>query len=315
MTKHKVLIFKMGYSETLDKDADSRKASLGDVLRCTPLLHLYKKDHVTWVTSQEALPLIENNSYVDKLLVFDPVTTLQLQSEQFDTVINLEKVPGICALADKIPSAWRHYGFRFNTQTGMAEAYDRAFEVLAVSSDPKAKKENQKTSQELLFEMVGAKWNGEEYILSYQPKTQEKYDIGLNIKVGEKWPTKFWPIKNWNKLEEVLKKEYSVTRQDKQDPKILANLHDYMDWINSCKMIVTNDSLGLHLALAFKKKVLSLFGPTPHKEVYFYGRGKAILPKDIPECMPCYSSKCLNDNLCINSIIPEEVYTQIKKEL
>ena len=34
---------------------------------------------------------------------------LQLQHERFDTVINLEKVPGVCALADSI-SAWRRHG-------------------------------------------------------------------------------------------------------------------------------------------------------------------------------------------------------------
>jgi heptosyltransferase-2 len=69
----------------------------------------------------------------------------------------------------------------------------------------------------------------------------------------------------------------------------------------------------LHLAIALKKNVVGLFGSTSHKEVYFYGRGKAILPKDILECMPCYSAKCLNDKLCINSITSEEVYTQLKE--
>ena len=42
MSNHKVLIIKTGYSEFLDNGDESRKVSLGDVLRTTPLLHVYK---------------------------------------------------------------------------------------------------------------------------------------------------------------------------------------------------------------------------------------------------------------------------------
>lgn len=41
-----------------------------------------------------------------------------------------------------------------------------------------------------------------------------------------------------------------------------------MDWIGSCGTIVTNDSLGLHIALAFNKRVVALFGPTLASEVH-----------------------------------------------
>ena len=36
------------------------------------------------------------------------------------------------------------------------------------------KRTNKKTIQELLFEMVGLSWKGEEYILGYSPKNKEK---------------------------------------------------------------------------------------------------------------------------------------------
>jgi len=148
MDKKKVLIIKTGFSEILDKD-HSMIVSLGDVLRTTVILHKYKNEKVTWVTAEKALPLLENNPYIERLLAYDFTTILQLESEEFDIIINLEKVPGICALADKI-KAWKKYGFRFNTKTGKAEAYDLAFEVLAVSSDSKMKKENQKILNKFL---------------------------------------------------------------------------------------------------------------------------------------------------------------------
>ena len=314
MTKEKILIINTGYSEFLDYNLDSRKVSFGDVLRTTVLLHAYKDNYLTWVTDRDAFPLLENNPYIDRILPLDWIVGEQLKSEEFDIVINLEKISGICAVSDKIRARKSRYGFTFNTQTGEAEAYDKAFEVLAVSSDPEAKKRNCRTTQELLFEMVGKKWEGEEYILGYKPKSKEIYDIGLNTKIGSKWPTKSWSIEKWDALEKrLIEEDFKVSRQDKQDSKILNNLRDYIDWINSCRTIISTDSLGLHLGLTLKKKVLGLFGPTPDKEVGFYGRGKAILPEPIPnECIPCFKGVCERGRNCMEDISVEKVYEEIK---
>ena len=106
-----------------------------------------------------------------------------------------------------------------------------------------------------------------------------------------------------------------VTRQDKQNKKVLKNLYSYMDWINSSKIIVTNDSLGLHLGIAMKKKVLGLFGPTPSSEVYFYNRGKAILPKTNCEYLPCFKMVCERGDNCMNYISLKDVYENIEQIL
>ena len=196
--REKILIIKTGYSEILEQTKDSRLVSLGDVLRITPLLHLYKNDDVVWLTDMKAFPLLENNPYINRLLRYDFTTAFQLLSEEFDRVINLEKVPGICALSDKIRARKSRYGFTFNTQTGKVEALDRASETLNISDDSYLKKTNQKIFHELLFEIVGEEWKQEGYILGYQPKSEEVYDVGLNTTVGPKWPTKLWPKKERN---------------------------------------------------------------------------------------------------------------------
>ena len=127
--RQKILIIKVGYSETLDPEIDN-VTSYGDVLRTTVLLHLYRQDHVTWLVDEKAYPILKRNPYIDRVLIYDLTSVLQLQSEHFDTVINLEKVPGLCALADGI-TAWRRYGFRFDVKTGEAEAYDGTQSTLA----------------------------------------------------------------------------------------------------------------------------------------------------------------------------------------
>lgn len=304
--KQKVLIIKVGYSETLDPEI-SNITSYGDVLRTTVLLNLYKKDHVTWLVDSKAYPILKGNQYIDRILIYDMTSVLQLESEHFDTVINLEKVPGLCALSDKI-TAWRRYGFRFDVKKGEAEAYDGTQNALSVCQNEKKKKNHNKFWQEHLFEMVGEKWKGEEYILGYEPKSKEVYDIGFNFLVGNKWPTKAWPSKNWSKLETLLDKEYSVSLQ-----KGIDNMEKYFEWINSCKAIITNDSFGLHIALALKKKVIAIFGPTNSNETYLYERGiSATASKKLCKDIPCNSPVCKNsDGCCLSKIKAEDIYFKI----
>ena len=311
----KVLIIKTGYSEVLDNDFHSRNISYGDILRTTPLLHVYKKDNVTWITDELAFSLLEGIEYLSRLLPLNFTTAMNLLDEDFDTVINLEKSREICKLVSKIDS-WKRYGFRFDKKTNQPEAYDRAMEVLTVSSNYEAKKENKKYVQELLFEMVGAKWNKEGYLLGYKPQSSNKFDIALNTLIGDKWPIKAWPMENWDSLEQILEKEgFKTSRQDKQGDNVKKNIKGYIEWINSSKCLVSNDSLGMHIGIALGKKVIGLFGPTSDKEVYFYGNGEAILPDSVPQCMPCFNPKCSNVNMCIKNITPLRVYNSIKNYL
>ncbi|RLB83495.1 MAG: glycosyltransferase family 9 protein [Deltaproteobacteria bacterium] len=303
----KVLIIKVGYSETLDPKI-SNVTSYGDVLRTTVVLNLYKNDHVTWLVDENAYPILRDNPFVDRILIYNLTSVLQLHSEHFDTVINLEKVPGLCALAGQI-NACRRYGFRFDVKTGEAEAYDGTHRALSVCNNENEKKNHNKYWQEHLFEMVGSEWKGEEYVFGYKPDQEEIYDIGFNYMVGNKWPSKAWPMEHWQQLESLLKNEYTVSWQQG-----LNNMDEYFEWINSCRLIVTNDSFGLHLAIALKKKIVALYGPTNPKETYLYGRGISLISEGhFCPYLPCYVPKCKFQKFCLGEIKPEFVYKELKK--
>jgi heptosyltransferase-2 len=234
---------------------------------------------------------------------------LQLQRERFDTVVNLEKVPGICALADSI-NAWRRSGFRFDASEGKAQSYDGAEKVLALCLSLRKKRSSGRYWQEALAEMIGKKWNKEEYILGYKPKTKIKYDIGFNWAIGNKWKNKGWPKEYWEELEGLLMKRYSIDWQQGLD-----NLYAYMDWINSCRMIITNDSLGMHLAIAFKKKIIAFFGPSSSQEVYLYGLGRILLPDTPYSCIPCLQRECFQKKNCMHYISPQRVKKEVYRLL
>lgn len=296
----KVLIIKLGYSETLDPEI-STTTSLGDVLRTTVILNFLKKDEVTWLVDEKAFPLLDGNPLIRRILICRLETVLQLQKERFDSVINLEKVPGMCALADSI-NAWRRFGFRFDEYTGKAQSYDGAEKVLALCLSLDKKRESKKYWQEALAEMIQEKWQEEEYVLGYKPKAKVTYDIGFNWLTGKKWSNKAWPKENWEQLEKIIDAKYSISWQQGVD-----NLYQYMDWVNSCRLIITNDSLGMHLALALKKKAIVLFGPSYSKEVYLYGRGKIITPDIDYKCIPCLKRECFQKKHCMHFISPQRV--------
>ncbi|MBN1817482.1 MAG: glycosyltransferase family 9 protein [Sedimentisphaerales bacterium] len=306
--KQKVLIIKVGYSETLDPEI-SNITSYGDVMRTTVLLHLYQNDHVTWLVDEKAYPILKNNPYIDRILIYDLTSVLQLQAEHFDTVINLEKVPGLCALADQV-TAWRRYGFRFDVKTGQAEAYDGTERTLSICTNETHKKSQKRFWQEYLYEMVGAVWQGEEYILGYEPAEGEKYDVGFNYKVGNKWPSKAWSMENWRRLEDRLTPDYTVSWQEGLD-----NMEKYFEWINRCRVLVTNDSFGLHLALAVNKRVVALFSSTHWKETCFYGLGRALMKIDCGcPYQPCHVPQCrLGDKKC--DVDVDEVYAEVCAQL
>lgn len=302
--RHKVLIVKLGYSETL-VGGSTRICSLGDVFRTTVILHLYKDDHVTWLTDAAAVPLLKDNPYIDRILTFGPLSTLQLESERFDMVINLEKVPGICALVSRI-SAWAFYGFRFDPDTGEAKAYDRASEALAIATLEDVKKLNDKPWAEVLYSVLGAEWAGQSYVLGYRPETAVQFDLGFNHQVGPKFPVKNWPAENWQRLEDLIDGRYTITYQQGLD-----DLRAYMDWINTCRLLITNDSLGIYLGLALGRRVLVLVGPTSATELLPHDNLRIVKPSLERECMPCCAARCALDDPCMNYISPRQILDAI----
>ncbi len=304
----KVLIIKLGHSETIDSGINS-VPSFGDVLRTTVILYPFVNDHVTWLVDEQAYPLLEGNPYIQRILPFNLISVLQLQRERFDTIINLEKVPGLCALADSI-SAWRRYGFRFDEVKGEAEAYDGCEKVVSLCKDGDFKRTYKGSWQESLLQIVGAQWEGQEYVLGYHPTSSEQFDVGLNWAVGAKWANKSWPVKRWDELKLLLTGKQSFSTQEGMD-----DLRGYMDWINSCRLLVTNDSLGLHIALALRKKVVVVYGPTNPNETHFYGRAEVLYPDTDLRCIPCLKRLCDQEVNCMEFISASAVMGAVTRLL
>lgn len=91
-------------------------------------------------------------------------------------------------------------------------------------------------------------------------------------------------------------------------------LRDGMISVASCDVVVSGDSLGLHMALGFKKPVVAWFGPTCAHELDLYG-GTAVLTK--AACSPCWKRSCDKPVMCYEQVdfakITQAIHAQVAR--
>src|ERR1035437_1232038 len=91
--------------------------AMGDVLMTTAQLPAIKKKFpestIYWITLKNAVGLLENNNYIDRVMSYDAESLSIIQSLSFDYVMNVDKSLRSCALAMQTNSKSR-LGFGIN---------------------------------------------------------------------------------------------------------------------------------------------------------------------------------------------------------
>ncbi|MBN1591679.1 MAG: glycosyltransferase family 9 protein, partial [Candidatus Coatesbacteria bacterium] len=91
------------------------------------------------------------------------------------------------------------------------------------------------------------------------------------------------------------------------------SLPDFAALVACCDAVVTADTLAMHLAIAAKKPVVVLMGPTCEAEIELYGRGTKIT-SDAP-CAPCYRATCDKGHVCMEDISAAQVFASLEEHL
>ncbi len=323
----KILILKLG--------------AIGDVIRTTTILNGLRKKygediHITWVVGNESYDFIKNNKYINKALLFNEETKLRLEQEKFDILLSLEITPPSTLLAN-LANAKEKFGYYFN-EDGHPSAFNKAAEFYLdrVFSDT-IDKETKKTYQEMLFEIIELPYNKEEYIIEltkedYANEFKKKNNlgnkiIGINVGSGSRWPSKQWHKEKLRALiiNEIRKKtDYDVLLlggpEEKEILPELAkelnvaynnpdnSINEYISIVNLCDIIVTGDTITLHIGIGLKKKVIALFFCTPPWQIEEYGRVKKLVSLLLDKY---YFDDQYHEDLA-NSISVEEVFNLIK---
>ena len=240
----------------------------GDVVRTSSLLHLWPNDEIFWLTSSANQALLDRN----KVRVFTEV--MALPDVQFELVVALEDdAVLIHAIYSQI-----HYKEAFGaipmpdgkisyTSNGASWFDMSLISKYGLKRADQLKLINRRSYQDHIFSGLGFTFAGEEYVLPLQiPASPLGGDVAIGAEAGDRWPIKRWAYYAELKSElETLGYKVNFLPQR-------STLMEHVADIAAHRVVVSNDSLPMHIALGLKKPSVAFFTCTPPWEIEDYGR-------------------------------------------
>lgn len=301
----------------------------GDVLRTTPLLRaldpLANGVRLLWVThSPELLP-----KNVCEPLKMEMSTLARLMAQEWDFCWNLDKDIEACALASQVRAKERA---GYMLVDGVPYPADqRAVHKFATGLDNPYSKANHLNYIQEIFDIVGIRYNGEEYWLR-SPAGQSLAAaekalpgsgwIGLNTGAGFRWPTRIWPESHWIRFIELIKQRglkpviLGGPEEQRLNDRLASAtgcfwpgvqpLDVFYAMIHRCQCLVTSVTQAMHLAIASKTPLVLFNNIFNAREFELYGRGEIVGPPKACDCY--YDPVCRTGRNCIQEITPEHAF-------
>lgn len=325
--------------------------ALGAVLRSTALLPAIRRKfpgcHITWVTQSPAQHLLANNPYIDRVLTTSHDDLLTLSALEFDVAFVIDKSLKATGVLKKT-KAEMVFGFQADPSTGaIVPATPAAEELWRIGlSDQLKFFGNQKSESQLVHEALElGHWQRDPYILKMTPSEvsaamsrrsqwashPDQVVVGINTGCSNAIPYKKLSIENHRQLIEALAMELGARirlvllggREDTLRNQRIAHgfdvvlsptengLRDGIISMSACDIVVSGDSLGLHMAIALGKWTVAWFGPTCAHEIDLYDRGVAIRTK--ASCSPCWKRSCQKSPMCYDLVSINEIVDGVKQ--
>ena len=297
--------------------------------------------HITWITLPNAKALLENNPEIDRLLVLNAMTIPVLKELKFDVVYALDKSLEAGALAEMVV-AKEKFGFGL-TQGGVIRPMtDHAQYQYDLGLDDEMKfKINKMPETEQIAKTLDLPYSRDEYILELtesekrQSQTlraqffpEVKGVIGYNTGCSVLFPYKKFTIERAVEVIQMWRKifpDYAVAlfggREDEERQNIMKSfflndarvvntpttggLREGIIWMDTCDILFSGCSLGLHIGIGLKKQVIAWFGVSCIQEIDVFNRGVKI-QSDV-SCSPCWKKSCTNEPKCFNQVSVEVI--------
>ena len=201
----------------------------------------------------------------------------QIKGTLYDLVINLEDTQEIGSFL-KLLEYKKLFGAYLDSVDSLRYTDDSRpwFDLSIISRYGKQradqlKYENRRTYQELIFEGLGWRFEGERYCLPEPTRTGLKGDVAIAPQAGRIWPMKNWAY--YKDLERALKRNGWIVNVLPKRSSLLEHLGDV--WNHRC--LLSGDTLPMHLALGSEVRCVSLFTCTSPWEIHDYGLQRKIV--------------------------------------
>jgi heptosyltransferase-2 len=305
---------------------------------------VWPASHITWVSQPSGVRVLANHPLIDRRLVFDAPTVCHLEYERFDLCLSLDKEPGPTALAMRVQATEKRgiglspYGTPYPLNEECAHYFHLGL------SDPLKFRANDKSYPQLIYEAVGLTYRGERARLYPSAADQaraarrwralgvggEAVVVGLNTGAGRVFANKSWSADQFVALARRVREKHGwqiALLGGPEERALNARIaavcpgvvdtgcdHSELEFaalVARCNVVVTGDTMAMHVASAAEVPCVVLFGPTCHQEIDLCGRGEKIVTE--LSCAPCYRRACDETPSCMDSITVERVCAAVKR--
>jgi heptosyltransferase-2 len=323
--------------------------AIGAVVRATSLLSAIKRKYpgsqLTWVTDAPSDQLLQQHPLIDRVLTTKAEDLLSLSALEFDVAFVIDKslkAAGVLAhtQADQV------FGFRADPRTGAilpATAAAQELWELGLDNDAKFFK-NKKPETQLMVEALElGPFQRDEYCLPLSPnesaeallrrdrwRQDRKLTLGINTGCSTAIPYKKLTVEFHRSLIQEVVQNFPMvsivllggpedTERNHQIGQGLPiyqspttnGLRDGLVSVAAVDVVLTGDSLGMHLGISQKKQTVAWFGPTCAQEIDLFERGEKIQSK--APCAPCWKRLCDKETMCYDQVSKSDVLEALKR--
>ncbi len=315
--------------------------ALGDVVRTSYILPgLHQRfgpgTTVTWVTASGALPILRFNPYVSELISIEqcksPAGVRALGAHRFEWVLSLDDEVESCGIATQVAAKRISGAFVKSDEIHYTEDTRPWFDMGLISRFGKTRADELKVKNQLSHDAIFAGMLGiaierpgffnnprgealGRAMLQHLPRKV----VGLNLSAGRRWPSKSLRIDEAIVLIGQLK-EMGATcllLGGKDDTTYLESiasktatpsidglsLDEFAGVIRGLDLLITSDTLALHLAIAQGVPNVSYYAPTSAVEINTFGTGSRIASLSPDYCS--YRPDADNSTITAERLLPE----------
>ena len=315
-----------------------RFSSIGDIVLTTPVvrcLKQQKKATIHYLIKKNYTEVLQNNVYVDKILVFDKKETIKkLKKENYDLIIDLQNNLNSFFIKRKLYKKtltvnkknikkWLlvNTGKDFLKREHIVERYFQTIKTIKVKNDqkgldffinPKVEKSLPIGKSKILEApfitwAIGATYSKKKLSIPQIIEVLNRYDKPVALLGG---------IKEQKEAEQII-----LSTKNKKVISFCGKLtlQESAFLVNKSELVLTNDTGLMHIASALKKQIISFWGCTkPSLGMAPYKASEhSVQLVSYPKAPPCskLGNRCRrHKQACIMEISPEEIYKAISKE-
>ncbi|HSB51569.1 MAG TPA: lipopolysaccharide heptosyltransferase I, partial [Dissulfurispiraceae bacterium] len=321
-----------------------KPSSLGDIIHSLPFLQVmrdvFPAAEIHWVVARGLEAVLEQHPMVDRVIIINKdswkrpgnirqtVTEFsdlahRLRKEAYDLVVDLQGLLRSSIIAATTGAPVR-VGFR-EAREGSVLFYTHRVEggkeLHAVDRCLRIASALGGDMHEVKFPMPLVKAS------QAVKELKERFGEYAIIVPGARWPTKQWPAERFGTLAAMLDMPSILvgSAADMQASQNIAEgsrgkavscagqteMKDLFSLLRDARVVISNDSGPMHIAAAYGRPVVAIFGPTNPVRTGPYGTSN-VVTRTALRCAPCYKKKC-GELKCMKDIAVEQVYDAVKQ--